>query len=110
MDSRLRGKRAAKQDYWKSALSRDSTMGQGINQCFSVMVTITVRPTMRYWPLTISCEKRPDRSSPTRIAPFSLASLLALASNGSGSTAVSMLKVLATVFSRACGRLDASPD
>jgi hypothetical protein len=39
---------------------------------------------MRYSPLTNSWEKRPDPSSPTRMAPFSLAALLALASSEEG--------------------------
>jgi 2-succinyl-5-enolpyruvyl-6-hydroxy-3-cyclohexene-1-carboxylate synthase len=47
----------------------------------SVMVTITFCPTMRYSPLTMSCEKRPDCSSATRVAPLSLATFLALASS-----------------------------
>ena len=64
----------------------------------SVMVTVTVCPTMRYSPVTISCEKRPDSLSPTRVAAFSFAALLALASSESGSIVVSMLKVLAKMF------------
>jgi hypothetical protein len=44
-----------------------------------VTVTTTLRPTMLYTPPNNPCEKRPDRSSPTRVAPFSLATLLALA-------------------------------
>jgi hypothetical protein len=50
---------------------------------------------MRYSPLTSSWEKRLDLSSPTRIAPFSLAAFLALASSEVGATLVSTLKVLA---------------
>jgi hypothetical protein len=46
-------------------------------------------------PLTNSWEKRPDPSSPTRVAPFSLAAFLALASSEEGETLVSTLKVLA---------------
>ena len=84
--------------YWTSVLSCDSTMGHGTNQCLWVMVTVTVCPTMRYSPLTISCEKRPDRSSPTRIASFSLAALLALSSSEEGVTVVAKLKVLCTNF------------
>jgi hypothetical protein len=61
----------------------------------SVMVTITVRPRLRYSPLTISCEKCPELSSPTSVAPFSLAALLALASIQEGLAAASMLNVLA---------------
>src|SRR3712207_2043815 len=53
---------------------------------------------MRYSPPTISCEKRPECLSPMRVAPFSLATLLALASTESESTSVSMLKVLVTMF------------
>ena len=67
----------------------------------SVMVTITVRPSLRYVPLTISCEKRPERSSPTRVAPFALAALLALASIQEGLAALSMLNVLALLVSAA---------
>jgi hypothetical protein len=48
------------------------------------MVTTTVCPTMRYPPLTNSWEKRLDSSSPTSVAPFSLAALLALASSEEG--------------------------
>jgi hypothetical protein len=80
-------------------------MGQGTSQFLSVMVTTTVRPTIRYSPLTISCEKRPDRSSPRRVASFSLAAFLALASSEEGSTVVAMLKVLATIFFLPCSRM-----
>ncbi len=59
----------------KSSLKRTSTTGQGSSQCLSVMVTTTVCPLMRYSPLTNSCEKRPDPSSPASVAPFSLAAL-----------------------------------
>jgi hypothetical protein len=69
----------------------------------SVMVTFTVRPTIRYSPLTISCEKRPDRSSPRRIASFSLAAFLA--SSEEGSTVVAMLKVLATICFLPCSHM-----
>jgi hypothetical protein len=62
------------------------------------MVTTTLCPTMRYSPLAISCEKRPECSSPTRVAPFSLAAVLALASSEEGATLVSTLKVLATIY------------
>ena len=48
--------------------------------------------------LTISCEKRPEPSSPTRLALFSLATLLALSSSEEEVTVVAMLKVLATIF------------
>jgi hypothetical protein len=71
------------------------TTGQGRSQCLSVVVTITVRPIMRYSPLNISCEKRPDPSSPTSVTPFSLAALLALASSRVGLAEVSILNVLA---------------
>src|SRR5829696_4684817 len=66
----------------KSSLKRTSTMGQGSSQCLSVMVTTTLCPAMRYSPLTNSWEKRPDLSSPTRLAPFSLAALLASSDDG----------------------------
>src|SRR5215208_5625680 len=82
----------------KRSLKRTSTTGQGTSQCLSVMVTTTVCPTMRYSPLTNSCEKRPDLSSPRRMAPFLLAALLALASSEVGATLVSTLKVLATIY------------
>src|SRR3712207_1447998 len=62
------------------------------------MVTITLCPTMRYSPLTMLWEKRPESLSPTRAASFSFATLLALASSDRGSIVVSMLKVLATLF------------
>ena len=68
----------------KSSFKRTSTTGQGSSQCLSVMVTTTVRPLMRYSPLTNSWEKRPDPSSPPRMAPFSLAALLTLASSEEG--------------------------
>ena len=61
----------------KSSLKRTSTTGQGSSQCLSVIVT-TFCPLMRYSPLTNSCEKRPDPSSPASVAPFSLAALLSL--------------------------------
>ena len=80
-------------------------MGQGTSQCLSVMVTTTVRPTIRYSPLTISCEKRPDRSLPRRVASFSLAAFLALASSEEGFTVVATLKVLATMFFLARSRM-----
>src|SRR5215217_2613596 len=82
-------------NYLRSSLKRTSTAGQGTSQCLSVMVTTTFCPTMRYSPLTNSWEKRPDLSWPTRMAPFSLAALLALASSEVGATLVSTLKVLA---------------
>jgi hypothetical protein len=87
-------------------LSWRSTTRQGSSQCLSVMVTITVRPRLRYSPLTIWCEKCPERSSPTSVAPFSLTALLALASIQEGLAAVSMLNVLAIVgyFSLALAR------
>jgi len=62
---------------------------EGLDRCFFVMVTTTLCPAMRYSPLTNSWEKRPDLSSPTRVAPFSLAALLALASSEVGLTIVS---------------------
>ena len=62
------------------------------------MVTITVRPRLRYSPLTIWCEKCPERSSPTSVAPFSLTALLALASIQEGLAAASMLNVLAMLI------------
>jgi hypothetical protein len=80
-------------------------MGQGRSQCFSVMVTTTVRPIRRYSPLTISCEKRPEPSSPTRFASFSLAAFLALFSSEEASTVVAMLKVLATMYFLPCSRM-----
>jgi hypothetical protein len=61
-------------------------MVQGSSLCLSVMVMITVRPSLRYSPLSISCEKRPDPSSPRRVAPFSLAVLLARSSSEVGLT------------------------
>jgi hypothetical protein len=63
------------------------------------MVTISVRPRLRYSPLTNSCEKCPELSSPTSIAPFSLAALLALASIQEALAALSMLNVLAILGS-----------
>jgi hypothetical protein len=53
---------------------------------------------MRYSPLAISWEKRPDRSSPSRVAPFSKAAFFALASSEGGLIIVSRLKVLTTIF------------
>ena len=58
-------------------------------------MTISVRPMMRYSPLSILCEKRPERSLPTSDMPFWLATLLALSSSKEGLAAVSMLNVLA---------------
>jgi len=57
-------------------------------------VTITVSPIMRYSPLSILCEKRPELSFPTSVTPFSVAALLALAKSNEGLAEVSMLKVL----------------
>ncbi len=81
-------------NYLTSSLKRSSTTGQDSNQCLSVMLTTTLCPTMRYSPSTDSWEKRPEPSSPTRVASFSLAALLALASSEEGATLVSTLKVL----------------
>ena len=60
----------------------------------AVIVTVTVRSAMRYLPASMAWEKLPDRSSPTRVAPFSWAARLALASSEAGPTVVSRLKVL----------------
>jgi hypothetical protein len=46
----------------------------------------------------MSCEKRPDCLSPTRVAPLALAALLALVSSEEGLRDVCILKVLATFF------------
>src|SRR5215216_1980823 len=81
----------------KRSLKRASTTGQGSSQCLSVMVTMTVFPSIRYSPLTNLWTKRPDPSSPTKVAPFSLAALLALASSEAGVALVCTLKVLAIV-------------
>jgi hypothetical protein len=62
------------------------------------MVTITVRPILRYSPLSILCEKRPELSLPRSVMPFSLAALLALSSSKEGLAAISMLSVLAMVL------------
>jgi hypothetical protein len=59
------------------------------------MVTITLRPILRYSPSSILWEKRPERSFPKRITPFSLAALLALSSSKEGLAVVSMLIVFA---------------
>jgi hypothetical protein len=59
------------------------------------MVTITVRPILRYSPSSILCEKRPELSLPKSVTPFALALLLALSSSKEGLAAVSMRKVLA---------------
>jgi hypothetical protein len=67
------------------------------------MVTITVRPSLRYSPSSILWENRPELSFPKRVTPFSLATLLALSSTKVGLAAVSMLNVLAmpvTFFAR----------
>ena len=77
------------------ALSRPSSTDQGTSLGLLVMVTITVRPILRYLPISILCEKRPERSFPTSLTPFSLATLLALASSKEGLAEVSMLNVLA---------------
>jgi hypothetical protein len=54
--------------------------------------------------LGIACEKRPKRSSPTRVAPFSRAAFLAPASSEGGLVFVSSLKVLiaAKIKCRCC--------
>jgi hypothetical protein len=59
------------------------------------MVTITLRPILRYSPLSILCEKRPERSFPQSVTLFSLAVLFALSSSKEGLASVSMLIVLA---------------
>ena len=59
------------------------------------MVTITTRPSLRYSPLSILCEKHPELSFPTSVTPFSLAALLALAKTKEGLAVVSTLNVLA---------------
>jgi hypothetical protein len=55
------------------------------------MVTITVRPILRYSPSSFLWEKRPELSFPTSLTPFSLAVLFALSSSKEGLAAVSML-------------------
>jgi hypothetical protein len=72
-------------------------MAHGTISGLSVMATTTVFPTMRYSPLMRWCEKRPDRPSPTRVAPYSFAAFLILANNEGGSSVVSILKVLTEV-------------
>ena len=59
------------------------------------MVTITVRPLMRYSPISNLWEKRPERSFPTSLTPFWLATLLALASSKEGLAEIFILNVLA---------------
>jgi hypothetical protein len=59
------------------------------------MVTVTFRPILRYSPSSILWEKRPERSSPKSLTPFSLAVLFALCSSKEGLAVVSMLIVLA---------------
>jgi hypothetical protein len=59
------------------------------------MVTITVRPILRYSPSSFLWEKRPELSFPTNLTPFSLAALLALPSSKEGLAEVSILNVLA---------------
>src|SRR4028118_157062 len=78
------GASAAEGRYRTNSLSWASTTGQGSSQCLSVIVTMTFCPTMWYSPLAISWEKRPDRSSPSRVALFSKAAFLALASSEGG--------------------------
>ena len=80
-----------------SSLSLASTMDQGIHKGLSVMVTITLSPTMLYSPLSMPCEKRPDLSSPTKATLFSFAAFLTLASSDLRSSFVCMPKVLAMV-------------
>jgi hypothetical protein len=62
------------------------------------MVTITLRPIVRYSPSSILCEKLPERSFPKRITPFSLAVLFALSSSKEGLAEVSMLNFLAMLL------------
>jgi hypothetical protein len=59
------------------------------------MLTISVAPILRYSPLSILCQKRPEPSLPTSVTPFWLATLLALSSSQEGLAEVSMLNVLA---------------
>src|SRR5215204_3514785 len=67
------------------------------------MVTVTVRPILRYSPLSILCEKRPELSFPASVTPFWLAAFVALANSKEGLAVVSMPNVLAmpvTFFAR----------
>jgi hypothetical protein len=68
------------------------------------MVTITVRSGLRYSPLNMACEKRPERLSPTSVTPFSLAALLARASRKVGLTLapITTLNVLAILALPKC--------
>jgi hypothetical protein len=68
------------------------------------MVTITVCPCLRYSPLTMLCEKRPEPSFPTSVTPFSLAALLALASSKEELTLapITTLNVLAILARLKC--------
>ena len=66
-------------------------------------MTITVRPILRYSPLSIWCEKRPEPSFPASVTPFWLAAFVALAKSKEGLAVVSMPNVLAmpvTFFAR----------
>src|SRR5919107_2778557 len=65
---------------------------------------MTFRPAMRYSPLTIACEKRPERSSPNRVAPFAWAAFWALASSDERFAFVSSSKVFATIHFLHTGR------
>ena len=62
-------------------------------------MTVTVRPILRYSPLSIRCEKRPELSFPMSVTLFSLATLLALSSIQEGLAAATMLNVLAMLVS-----------
>jgi hypothetical protein len=66
------------------------------------MVTTTVRPSLRYSPLSSRCEKRPELSLPKSLTPFSFATLLARPSNEEGLAPISMRSVLAIVAHPSC--------
>src|SRR4028119_209473 len=62
------------------------------------MVTVTTLPSILYTPLTPLAEKFPDVSFPLKTASFSIAALLAMATNVPGSFAEIRLNVLGIIW------------
>jgi hypothetical protein len=77
----------------KNSFTFDSTVDQEAKVGLSVMVTFTVPPSILYLPLTPFPEKLPDVVSPLKVAPLSIATLLASATSVLGFLVAFMLKV-----------------
>src|SRR5919199_4391785 len=77
----------------KNSFTLDSTVDQEAKVGLSVMVTLTVPPSILYLPLTPFPEKLPDVVSPLKVAPFAFATLLASDTSVLGFLVAFMLKV-----------------